>query len=394
VKDGPAAAWEQIKTELSELKDQLIGQITQMITTEVVKAAVIKLVSMLNPAGAVVQAILAIYNTITFFIQKINQIAAVVASFIDSIAAIAAGQISSAAKKVEQTMARTLTVIIAFLAKFAGLGNIPEKVVGIIKKIRQPIDKGLDKIVTWLGNMLKKLVSSVAQAGLPKDPEKRAEMGLSAAVQVVNALNVTDLSEALINPALQAVKVRYGFKTLKALEVEGTWWVEGSMSPPKKKKTNKSKDGITKIEVKRSKFSLSTKWTLAELIPGEHRAAVKGRGPRLKKQLDRRHVVSSQSMAAHYNSVLNGLKWSQAKEKLDPKSPVGTPLGNKTIQTAAQALHTKFFNDVENLFIGDASENRSIGAEKDIPQDWVEQEWRKHLRYIKTNYALDNTFTP
>lgn len=157
VKDGPAAAWEEIKAELSELKDQLIAEITKMISVEVVKAAVMKLVSMLNPAGAFVQAILAIYNTITFFIEKINQIAAVVGAFIDSIAAIASGQVAAAAQKVEQTMANTLTVIIAFLAKFAGLGGIPNKVVGIIKKIRKPIDKGMDKIVGWLGGMLKKM---------------------------------------------------------------------------------------------------------------------------------------------------------------------------------------------------------------------------------------------
>lgn len=164
VKDGPAAAWEQMKAELSELKDQMIAKVTEMVTTEVVKAAVAKLVSMLNPAGAVIQAIIAIYNTITFFIQKANQIAAVVASFIDSISAIAAGQVDGAAKKVEQTMASMLTVVIAFLAKFAGLGNIPEKVVGIVKKIRQPIDKGLDKIVAWLGNMLKKAASAIKSA--------------------------------------------------------------------------------------------------------------------------------------------------------------------------------------------------------------------------------------
>jgi hypothetical protein len=154
VKDGPAAAWEQIKAELTELKDKLIAQVTQMITTEIVKAAVTKLVSMLNPAGAVIQAIIAIYNTVTFFIQKIEQIGAVVASLIDSISAIAAGQVEGAAKRVEQTMARTLTVIIAFLAKFAGLGGIPEKLVGVIKKIRAPIDAGLDKIVAWLGGLL------------------------------------------------------------------------------------------------------------------------------------------------------------------------------------------------------------------------------------------------
>jgi len=161
VKDGPVAAWEQIKTELSELKDSLITKVTEMITTEVVKAAVVKLVSMLNPAGAVIQAIIAIYKTITFFVEKIKQIAAVVASFIDSIAAIASGQIDGAAKKVEQTMANTLTIIIAFLAKFAGLGDIPEKIVGIIKKIRSPIDKGLDKIVAWLGGLLQKIGGAI-----------------------------------------------------------------------------------------------------------------------------------------------------------------------------------------------------------------------------------------
>jgi hypothetical protein len=160
VTQGPAAAWEQIKAELTELKDQLIAQVTGMIQMEVVKAAVKKLVSMLNPAGAVIQAIIAIYNTVTFFIEKIRQIGEVVASFIDSIAAIAAGQLGAAANKVEQTMARTLTTVIAFLAKFAGLGGIPDKLVGIVKKIRAPIDKAIDSIVDWLGKMLEKIVSA------------------------------------------------------------------------------------------------------------------------------------------------------------------------------------------------------------------------------------------
>ena len=146
-----------------------------MISTEVVKAAIMKLVSMLNPAGAVVQAIIAIYNTVTFFVEKINQIAAVVASFIDSIAAIAAGQVANAAKKVEQTMANTLVVVIAFLAKFAGLGNIPSKLVGIVKKIRQPIDKGLDKIVAWLGKVLEKAKALFGKKDKDKD-------GVSSAV--------------------------------------------------------------------------------------------------------------------------------------------------------------------------------------------------------------------
>lgn len=163
VTQGPAAAWAQVQGELTELKTQLISQVTGMIQTEVVKAAVKKLVSMINPAGAVVQAIIAIYNTVSFFIAKARQIGAVVASFVDSISAIAVGSVEAAANRVEQTMARTLTVVIAFLAKFAGLGNIPDKLVGIVRRIRQPVDKALDKIVGWLGGLLSKLLASARE---------------------------------------------------------------------------------------------------------------------------------------------------------------------------------------------------------------------------------------
>jgi hypothetical protein len=92
--------------------------------------------------------------------------------------------------------------------------------------------------------------------------------------------------------------------------------------------------------------------------------------------------------------VLNDKKWSRAKAILASKSEaVDDPLGNETIQRAAQSRHSRFFNDLKNLFIGDASENRSIGAETDIPNDWSDQMWRKHLTYIKKTYALDGTFT-
>jgi hypothetical protein len=161
VKDGPVAAWEQIKAELSELKSMLIAEVTSLVATEIVKAAVTKVVSMINPAGAVIQAIIAIYNTVMFFVERISQIAATVGAFVDSIAAIAAGQVTAAAQKVEQTMANTLVLIISFLARLVGLGGVPQKIVGIIKRIRQPIDKGLDRVVTWLGALLKKIGGAV-----------------------------------------------------------------------------------------------------------------------------------------------------------------------------------------------------------------------------------------
>lgn len=250
VKDGPAAAWEQIKTELSELKDQLIEQVTQMITVEVVKAAVMKLVSMLNPAGAVIQAIMAIYNTVTFFIEKINQIAAVVASFIDSVAEIASGAVTTAAKAVERTMANTLTIIIGFLAKFAGLGNIPNKLVGIIKKIRQPIDKGLDKIVGWLGGILKKLGGGADKRTMQ---EKERDVNLAKnEAQVI--LNNPDFDTAAVRSKLPSIKAKYKLTSIVLEDIGNNEFdilVEINpkvKTPPKKKSAKEDQKKIESYE--------------------------------------------------------------------------------------------------------------------------------------------------
>lgn len=165
VTKGPAAAWQQIKEGLSNLKQMAMDAIMDYVKWKVVEEAVKKLVSFLSPVGAFIQAIIAIYNTIMFFIERLKQIARVAMSFIDSIAAIAAGSIASAANRVEQTMAGLLTLVISFLARFAGLGNVSKAVIDLINKIRTPIDKALDRVVTWIVTMAKKVGKLLVKGG-------------------------------------------------------------------------------------------------------------------------------------------------------------------------------------------------------------------------------------
>ena len=176
---------------------------------------------MLNPAGAVIQAIIAIYNTDQLlYLNKIKQIGAVVASFIDSISAIAAGKIKPAAKKVEQTMANTLTLIIAFMAKFVGLGNVPNKIVGIINKFRKPIDKGLDKIVAWLGRILKKIKGAVKGGKdnrTPKEKERDIELAQKEAEALISKKGVK-LSQ--VRSGLPKIKKKYNLSKIE-LESQG-----------------------------------------------------------------------------------------------------------------------------------------------------------------------------
>src|SRR5207248_11541549 len=99
VREGPAAAWEKIKEQLSNLKEIVMEEITQFVVVKVVQSAITKLVSSLNPAGAIIQAIIAIYNTIMFFVERLRQIIQVATSFLDSVADIAAGTIATAADR-------------------------------------------------------------------------------------------------------------------------------------------------------------------------------------------------------------------------------------------------------------------------------------------------------
>ncbi|TRY29844.1 DUF4157 domain-containing protein [Aliiglaciecola sp. M165] len=160
ITEGPIALWEMIKEKAAEIKQQVMEGIRNWLIVNVVKQAVIKLLSFLNPAGAIVQAILAIYNTIMFFVENWQRIVEFVKSVFDSIGNIAAGKISAAASKVESALAMTIPIILNFLARLIGLSGIGKAVSNIIKKIRKPIDKivnkVIDKIVGFAKNLLKK----------------------------------------------------------------------------------------------------------------------------------------------------------------------------------------------------------------------------------------------
>jgi hypothetical protein len=54
----------------------VIDAIQDWLITTIIKQAVAKVVSMFNPAGAIVQAIMAIYNVVMFVIEKAQQIMA------------------------------------------------------------------------------------------------------------------------------------------------------------------------------------------------------------------------------------------------------------------------------------------------------------------------------
>jgi hypothetical protein len=133
VTKGPIALWGKIKESLGNLKDMVFGAIMKWVRNTIIVKAIEKLISFFNPVGAIIQAVIAIYNTIMFFVERIKQIMAFAKAVLDSIAKIASGNLKSAADAVENAISKSLPVMISFLARLIGLG-------GISKKIREVIE--------------------------------------------------------------------------------------------------------------------------------------------------------------------------------------------------------------------------------------------------------------
>jgi hypothetical protein len=164
VTQGPAAAWDKIKDQLASLKDTVIGGIISMVIEMIAKKAIPKIVAMFIPGAGFISAILSIYDLVMVVVSKLSKIAQVGAAFVNSIVQIAAGAIGAAANKVESVLAGLLSLAISFLAGFAGLGKVADKVMGVINKVRAPIDKALDALIGWIVRMAKAFVGKLRSA--------------------------------------------------------------------------------------------------------------------------------------------------------------------------------------------------------------------------------------
>jgi DNA-directed RNA polymerase subunit K/omega len=164
VTQGLAAAWQKILEFATGMVDTVIAAIRNWVISTIVRAAVTRIATMFNPVGAIINAIITIYNTVMFVIERARQIAAFVEAVIDSIDNIAHGNIGAAIAYVERTLARILPLVISFLARLIGLGGISETIRNIIHRIQAVVDRAIDRIVSWVAQRARGLVQAGRQA--------------------------------------------------------------------------------------------------------------------------------------------------------------------------------------------------------------------------------------
>ena len=164
ITEGPMAAWEQLKEMAGEMQQAFIEAVKDFLRIKIIEQAIQWVISLFVPGAGIVKAVIAIYDTIIFFVQKAKQIIQMVGSFLNSVGEIAAGNIGAAAEALENGLARGLTVVIGFLAQLLHLNGITDKIKVVIQKIRGKVDNVLDKVAKWIGDKAKMLVGKAKDA--------------------------------------------------------------------------------------------------------------------------------------------------------------------------------------------------------------------------------------
>lgn len=164
---GMQGLWEHIKEQFNDLKETVIGAIKEMVISKVINAGIKWVMGLLSPVGAFIKAVMLIKDIAVFFVEKATQIAELVRAFIESVKAVASGNVTGVAKVIEDALAKAIPILIGFLASLIGINDLTARVQKIIKKIKERIDRAIDKLINKVRKTFKNLVKK-GKAGAEK----------------------------------------------------------------------------------------------------------------------------------------------------------------------------------------------------------------------------------
>jgi len=175
--EGMAGIWRKLLDYVENLQMTVVGAIRDWVIRAVVEAGIRKLVAWSNPAGALIDILFTIYKLIVFFVEKFQQIVSFASSVFESIGRIARGQLDEAANKVEETLAKTIPILISFLTSLLGLPDIAGAVRKLVTNLRARVEKAVDKVLDFVIGKVKKLIAKLI--GKFKAKKGEPEAGLT-----------------------------------------------------------------------------------------------------------------------------------------------------------------------------------------------------------------------
>ncbi|MEU4560135.1 hypothetical protein AB0F72_17265 [Actinoplanes sp. NPDC023936] len=178
MEQGVDGIYEMIKDQLDPqgIIDQIIQLAVEYLTEAIIKQVTVRIIAMFNPAGAILAAIEAIYRVLKWVFQNAARIFTLVETVVDGVIDIMAGNIGAVAMAVEKALAQLIAPVIAFIADYLSLGDLPKAVAGKVESMQEWVLGMIERALTWVITKAKALLAKLG-FGKKKEEEKKPEPG-------------------------------------------------------------------------------------------------------------------------------------------------------------------------------------------------------------------------
>lgn len=156
--EGLGVIWDMIVEKLSDFKELIWDAIKSFIQKSIIEAALVFILSLLNPIGAFIKVCMAIYDFLMMLVRFKDRIIELLDTILSAVMNIASGAVESAAAMIEKALAKSISVIIGFLAALLHLNNIFAKIREIITRIQKRVEKALDWVIMKAYSLVGKFV--------------------------------------------------------------------------------------------------------------------------------------------------------------------------------------------------------------------------------------------
>ncbi|RKH69406.1 hypothetical protein D7W81_11080 [Corallococcus aberystwythensis] len=167
MEQGPAGIYEMLKDRFNprELLDQVLTAARDAIVEAVITRVTARILMMFNPVGAILQALEAIYRVLKWIFENASRLFTLVETVVNGMADILSGNTAGLARAIEQGLARLVAPVIDFLAGYAGVGDLPEQIRGVIERGQNWMEGILDRVIGWLADRAQALMRAMGLGG-------------------------------------------------------------------------------------------------------------------------------------------------------------------------------------------------------------------------------------
>lgn len=396
VTDGPAGLWEYVQDQFGDLKELVMDQIQGLLQSQVIQAGIKWVLKLLSPASALMGAAISIYEIVMFVVERAGQLTDFVNSVVNSIAAIARGAVGGAANLIENSLAKALPLVIGFLANLLNIGDLAEKVMGIIRKVRAKIDGVIERLILKVKKFFRRGKGKDETLKNGQFTEKDRQKGLRA-FDKEEKKHTKNGHISLDDARKTAHRVKQKhpvFETVAIADGGDSWNYQYVFRSPDPVDTGRTKtDEELFGSGERPGWESGLDRELRKKYPHRYELIEKDgrRVHALKKGMDRRHIIPWDIIKGNYTTYWQQIRSNQNALKeaailIKDKSKGAIQVGQATpllVNKALKRLAKKANNDPDNLWVGGSKENRRLGNRYyDTPHEWDRKGTSKRDRLL------------